>query len=330
MEQWLDLDADPLLDPTPPPPQHRGPALSRTSPEGAAFFKLQPCQDSINVPKQQALLAEGLLWLTKLTDPEYTAAEEARPNLAGTHGDSSSKSRGLQGRQQPPTVVHGLKVVNDNPAKLRLCINPMYVHLFMRYSHVQYERLSDLIDMLGPAHYMTTSDSKSGYWQLPLHRDMWQYAGFELDGSFYVWTVLPFGWAAACRIFTTYKQERSRARARPQSEGLIKVRLAIGTALVNTPDPTGKKALWLPAQQTSFLGFIADAAQQRFLPEDKKQGMLQLTSSIISSAHVTNKQLARVSDKMIAATPAVLLGPLFARAIYKAMIGKAAWDTVYP
>ncbi|KAL0036040.1 hypothetical protein WJX77_012139 [Trebouxia sp. C0004] len=116
MEQWLDLDADPLLDPTPPPPQHRGPALSRTSPEGAAFFKLQPCQDSINVPKQQALLAEGLLWLTKLTDPEYTAAEEARPNLAGTHGDSSSKSRGLQGRQHMLTKAGGSSKVEEHLA----------------------------------------------------------------------------------------------------------------------------------------------------------------------------------------------------------------------
>ena len=50
----------------------------------------------------------------------------------------------------------------------------MYVNLFMRYNPLQYEKLSDLIDMLGPANYMTTSDDKSGYWQLPLHPDMWQ------------------------------------------------------------------------------------------------------------------------------------------------------------
>ena len=106
--------------------------------------------------------------------------------------------------------------------------------------------------------------------------------------------------------------------------------LGIGTVL-NTPDPAGKKALWLPAQRARFLSFIVDAAEQRFLlPEDKKQRMLQLTSGIISTAHVTNRQLARAAGKMIAATPAVPLGPLFARAIYKAMVGRAAWDAVYP
>ena len=36
---------------------------------------------------------------------------------------------------------------------------------------------------------------------------MWQYAGFHLEGIFYVWLVLPFGWALACYIFSSYKQE---------------------------------------------------------------------------------------------------------------------------
>lgn len=107
----------------------------------------------------------------------------------------------------PPSVVNGLKVVDDKPTKLRLCINPMYVNLFMRYIQVRYERLTDLVDMLGPDYYMSTSDDKSGYWQLPLHPNMWQYAGFELDGATYVWLVLPFGWALACYMFSLVKSE---------------------------------------------------------------------------------------------------------------------------
>lgn len=54
--------------------------------------------------------------------------------------------------------------------------------------------------------------------------------------------------------------ETLRPRARLQSEGLIKVMLAIGTVL-NVPDPSGKKALWIPTQQATFLGFIVDSAE---------------------------------------------------------------------
>ncbi|KAL0018826.1 hypothetical protein WJX77_004908 [Trebouxia sp. C0004] len=35
--------------------------------------------------------------------------------------------------KQPPTVVNGLRVVDDKLPKLRLCINPMYVNFFMRF-----------------------------------------------------------------------------------------------------------------------------------------------------------------------------------------------------
>ena len=64
---------------------------------------------------------------------------------------------------QPPTVVNGLRVVDDKLPKLRLCINPMYVNLFMRYIPVHYEKLTDLVDLLAPEDYMFTSDDKSGY-----------------------------------------------------------------------------------------------------------------------------------------------------------------------
>ena len=39
---------------------------------------------------------------------------------------------------------------------------------------------------------------------------------------------------------------------------------------------------------------------------------------------------AQLAGKIIAAAPAVRLGPLFARAVYKAMTGRASWDKIYP
>lgn len=43
---------------------------------------------------------------------------------------------------EPPTVVNGLKVVDDKP-KLRLCVNPMHINSFMAYEPVKYEQLTD-------------------------------------------------------------------------------------------------------------------------------------------------------------------------------------------
>ena len=101
--------------------------------------------------------------------------------------------------------------------------------------------------------------------------------------------------------------------------------------VLNVPDPSGKKALWIPTQQATFLGFIVDSAEQRFLlPAQKQRDITQLATKILQSSQVSNRQLAQLAGKMIAAAPAVPLGPLFARAVYKAMPGQTGWDTVYP
>ncbi|KAL0038418.1 hypothetical protein WJX77_005829 [Trebouxia sp. C0004] len=106
--------------------------------------------------------------------------------------------------------------------------------------------------------------------------------------------------------------------------------LALGTTL-NTPGPAGKKAMWLPNQKARFLGMYADAAHQRFiLPEEKKQDFRQTANTVHQSSDVSNRQLAQLAGKMIAAAPAVHLFLLWARAIYKAMLGEAGWDKLYP
>ena len=70
---------------------------------------------------------------------------------------------------EPPTVVNGLKVWDDKLPKLRLCINPMYINLFLKYEPLKYDRLQDLMDIIGLGDFMTTSNDKSGYWQLDMH-----------------------------------------------------------------------------------------------------------------------------------------------------------------
>lgn len=81
--------------------------------------------------------------------------------------------------QDPPRVICGLTVVDDKH-KLRLCINPMYPSVLMEHWSVNYERLLDLVDLLGSGDYVSTSDDKSDYWQLPLHQtcgSMWHLSG---------------------------------------------------------------------------------------------------------------------------------------------------------
>jgi len=104
----------------------------------------------------------------------------------------------------------------------------------------------------------------------------------------------------------------------------------LGTIL-NIPDPQGQKAIWLPRTQVRFLGLIVDAANQRFLlPQEKAQDLIQLAANIIDSPEVSNRQLAQMAGKMIAAAPAIQLSRLFVGSLYKAMTMEIGWDTIYP
>ena len=88
--------------------------------------------------------------------------------------------------------------------------------------------------------------------------------------------------------------------------------------------------MWLPSQKARFLGMYVDAANQRFiLPEEKKQDITWTASMLLEASTVSNRQLAQLAGKMIAAAPAVHLSPLWARAIYKAFDGES-WDALYP
>lgn len=113
--------------------------------------------------------------------------------------------------------------------------------------------------------------------------------------------------------------ESTRARARLFSEALIKIMVSLG--VLNVPDPEGKKAQGLPEQQCRYLGFILGAEERRFiLPEEKERELLSLVEVTIHKGKVSNRALARLAGKIIAASPAVKLGPLFARAVYQAMV----------
>ena len=182
-----------------------------------------------------------------------------------------------------PKVVNGLKVVTDKP-KPRLCIAPMYINMFMAYDSVKYERVQDLMDPVQEGDFMTTSDDKSGYWQLPLRPDMWTYVGLEHKGKFYVCSVMPVGTMSAPHDYTQIKQEihrplrdmgvrmtmllddraaveSSKPRAKLQLQGLKSILVALSTTL-NWPDDEGKKFQWLPKRQVRFLGFGVDSVRQ--------------------------------------------------------------------
>ena len=95
--------------------------------------------------------------------PDHHSAEQH--NSAVREGVAKLLEKGAVQKWQgpePPTVINGLRVV-EQPGKLRLCINPMYGKLFMRYSQFKYERLADMKDYLRRGDWLYTTDDKQAF-----------------------------------------------------------------------------------------------------------------------------------------------------------------------
>lgn len=101
--------------------------------------------------------------------------------------------------------ISGLLVAKG--AKLLLCLNTMYVNTRTEYVSFKYERIADVADITGPGDFGYTTDDKSGYWQVTVHESMRTYLGMEWGGTTWVWALLLFGLAPACRLSTLMKQE---------------------------------------------------------------------------------------------------------------------------
>ncbi|KXZ41089.1 hypothetical protein GPECTOR_821g50 [Gonium pectorale] len=131
-----------------------------------------------------------------------------------------------------PTVIVGLLVV-EKDGKLRVCINPVYLNLFMRYVRFKYEQASDL-----PGDLLFTTDGKKGYWQIPLHLNMYQYLAFRL----LYWPNLHFTPGLPAALF--------------QCRLVVRLMAAMGLTL------SLEKCQLVPKHKVRYLGFCVDAAGQ--------------------------------------------------------------------
>ncbi len=66
----------------------------------------------------------------------------------------------------------------------------------------KYEDMRSAMEYFEKDGYMCTFDLKSGYHHVDVCESSQMYLGFEWEQAYYVFTVLPFGLASACYVFT--------------------------------------------------------------------------------------------------------------------------------
>jgi hypothetical protein len=203
--------------------------------------------------------------------------------------------------QNAPLITLPLGVEPDKP---RLILDARYVNLWCPSEDMQYETLRHFQQGINVDDWLFSLDHKSGYHHVPLAESSWQFMGFQWEGQYYTFRVLPFGWAPACFVYNSLsavlasfirlhglhcifylddfgfsipKSVRRAHRYACVASVLDVMYLAGFTVAV-------LKSMLHPKRRLLLLGFGIDSHKQRFfVPKKKLESILALSESVASS-----------------------------------------------
>ena len=250
--------------------------------------------------------------------------------------------------ESAPHVCSPLSVVVNTKGKKRLVINLRYLNQFLKKESFKYEDLRTLLTLLKTQDYLCKFDLKSGYHHVEITNLHWKYLGFQWgtndEQQYYVFTVLPFGLATACYVFTKLirplvKHWRGQGlltvfylddgivaangieAARRASE-MVKQHLARAGFVAHK-----EKSQWTPSQKMQWLGFDLDLEKGVVsVPPHKIQRLQEALTGLGECHDAPAKQITSLVGNIMSMS--IALGPvarLMTRSLYTLLNSRHSW-----
>lgn len=244
----------------------------------------------------------------------------------------------------PPNVCSPLVVVVSRAGKKRLVINLRYVNRFLSHTKFKYEDMRTALMFFEKDDFLCTFDLKSGYHHVDIHPSSQPFLGFQWDGRYYMFTVLPFGLSTACYIFTKLLRPlvahwrskgirvvvyiddgivvaQGRDRARHCSQ-IIKDTLDAAGFVTNPA-----KCQWVPQCSGQWLGFSINLHEGSIaIPEGKVQCLKDQLLAARTKHCMSAKFLAGIVGRII--SMGLGLGPIVrlrTRSLYALLESRSSW-----
>lgn len=250
-----------------------------------------------------------------------------------------------------PTVVSPLSVVPKKNGKLRLILDMRHVNAFLNVPSFKFERLLDVEFISDLYDLMIGIDLTNGYWQVPMHPDAFEYLGFEWEGQFYVFCVLPFGLSSApwcfakvMKAFSTHLRARFGIRLLNYLDDfLFFLGCDAETARVvkaRIPEEFRQSGLTInlskshldPSTLQRSLGFWVNTDLGTFsVPEDRWVAMQTVIRRLLGAGKGSARLVATAAGH--ASSMGLAVGQatrLFTRDMHALIAEHPGWDTVRP
>lgn len=250
-----------------------------------------------------------------------------------------------------PKCVSPIAVVPKKNGKLRMVLNLKRLNQQVIAPRFRYENLSTLHETLQPGDWCTSLDLRNGFFHIPVHPNSRGYLGFEWDGNWYQYKVLPFGLAASPWAFTKTMREvvkyiRSTmggrvtsyvddwlllAATKEESSWLTAQVLQLFSRLQLQVNQ--EKSSQSPSQTVSYLGMIFQTSGEHVMvrvPADKLRSIRRLTGRLLSKAKTSSvpvRMVAQVAGHIMAVTKAVAPARMMLRSVYKDIGTARTWSS---
>ena len=213
-------------------------------------------------------------------------------------------------------------------------------------NYQSFDEAVEMVAVLGRFCYLAKTDVKSAFRILPIHFLDLACLGICFQDEFYVDLCLPFGSSISCALFESFAgafhwiivtfvrvflkhylddfllghfTKSLCFKALQETQQLVE---EIGVPL--SPEKTV-----LPTQQISFLGLGIDTVKMIvFLPQDKRNSILNRLAWFLRRKRVTVRQIASLAGKLNFVTNAIPPGRSFCRRIYDVMSDRSMSEEV--
>ena len=247
----------------------------------------------------------------------------------------------------PPHCVLPLQCVPKKNSKLRLVLDCRHVNGFIKAPKFRQEGIEAVSTQIQEGDLLISVDLKDGFHHVGMKPEFWTFFGMYWRGSFYVWTVIPFGMSASPWIFkkilepvTQYLRELGLRLALFVDDffQMARRRFALGhrDLLLETLEDLGwkinkDKSQLTPATSCTFVGFdvhsVGDNGPWVQVLSGKVKRLKSCIRRALSSQSIVARQLAKIAGQCIAMTRAVLPGKLLLRNIYRCLARKENWHS---
>lgn len=248
-----------------------------------------------------------------------------------------------------PMYVNPIKCVPKKSGKFRLITDLRVLNNHCVVPSFKNEDIRTVADLVQPDDYMISVDLQDGFFHIPVAVHHRQYLGFQWNGHYYQWKVLPFGLSCSPYYFC----KTMRPIVAFLREWDLRVMVYVDDFFLCTPERLAAdhrdmllhtlcdlglrvnvdKSHLDPTQKLDYIGYTVSTVSTSGRPvisvvARRLQTLRHDIRRLLAKGRGTARGLARITGQCVSMAWAISPGKLLLRSSYRLLATRSTWESV--